>query len=288
MRSAHEGSWAKVFLERAAKSYVSALSTQPGVFLQDDKMCIPRLMIKKLLCDFIDRTASFLGEPRWKYVPFAEGYPSKDVLDLLLDVLVEMPGVLEAMDQFKESEDSQHGSEIADWLHRLTMELEAWRTTWILTYPALLQMLRSQTPSLSELCTLCIDAKPYDDLLGESINCYCAGHIIVAGAYFELVQRKSIPPDKYPPPYSMAELVQGVIRISENHLETSNIGMGNIVIVTFPLRIAHRVVAGRNPEADGKIAALRARTNEHLWRRFNVGYKQPTLEGQEFKKIADE
>lgn len=220
-------------------------------------------------------------------MPFAEGYPSKDVLDLLLDILVEMPGVLEAIDQFKETEDLQHGREIADWVNRLTMELEAWRTTWILTYPALLQVLRSQNPSLAELCTLCIDAKPYDDLLGESLNCYCAGHLLAAVAYFDLVQRKAIPPDKYRPPYSMAELVQGVIRISENHLEASNIGMGNIVIVTFPLRIAHRVVAGRNPEADGKITALRARTNEHLRKRFNVGYKQPTLEGQQFRKIED-
>ncbi len=79
---------------------------------------------------------TFLAQPEWKSIPWSRNPGAKSALQLLLDTMVELPGMLEYRDKLlglKKAASPEAGpltSRVRERLLQLMHELHEWRTNW--------------------------------------------------------------------------------------------------------------------------------------------------------------
>lgn len=85
------------------------------------------------------RNATFLAQPSWKYVPWSKSLLPKLPMQSLLDVVADIPGLLEASDQqsLQDRATNNDGEQsLAERLLQVVQELGQWRKRWEEMFPA--------------------------------------------------------------------------------------------------------------------------------------------------------
>ncbi|KAH8704005.1 hypothetical protein BGW36DRAFT_394177 [Talaromyces proteolyticus] len=95
--------------------------------------------------DIIDRKPSFMAEEAWKTVPWSQATTSKDLLHYLLDLVVEIPGLLWQYDELMAAQETQHlgkgelrvkRTKLWNSVTDLTSRFEQWKKDYVDCYPS--------------------------------------------------------------------------------------------------------------------------------------------------------
>jgi hypothetical protein len=224
------------------------------------------------MVSLVDRKPTFLAETEWKTIPFSGDGPPKTMLDLLIDILVEFPGVLAAIDSLRQDGLGRYALirqavELATWVRRLK-EDHLWMYLINSTAPA--SPLKSY--NVLALCELCTGLDPYNPLLGEALLCYCAAHLILTRISTGMTQKMLLLTIALRPPYSLLELVQAIVLVSERQMSANVTDMISLIVTTFAL-----TSAATTTELDEKAPIQEARdllddVNASFSRKFNIRY----------------
>lgn len=195
------------------------------------------------LCVFT-RTPSFLSQPAWKTQPWAYGYPSKDIQDLLLDQVLDIPTLWCQADMLRQRiaagnispEAARHEQgRLQSNLASVYAGLEEWKHKWALTYPGVSEALAQQSPSHSQdgLASghkYSSERIPLiDHTLSQSVNMYYAGKLLLLRARLDVDQ---LTPEK------VQELVELIREGVEFSLQVVDDYFGAMRLL-FPLRVAY-------------------------------------------------
>ncbi|KAK4609456.1 hypothetical protein CLAFUW4_14606 [Fulvia fulva] len=236
--------------------------------------------INLFLMNLHDRRPSFLAEEKWKTIPFSEDCQPKTILEALVDILVEIPGVLAAIEAMKTGQLGhyalvQKGLELAYWVRRLVYDLESWKEAYIWTYPTICTTPRLHSLSLLELCTLSTELIPYKHNLSEALNCYAAAHLILARLAHGMAEKSWLVGTVLRQPHSLHDLVAAITIISERHISDANTEMVSMMVTGFSLRVAQSTEEVQDPVLFQSIQKLLARINREMGRRYNINYSVP-------------
>jgi hypothetical protein len=115
-----------------------------GIVLGTDPRSLEALTERQVVASILCRSPTFLAKDEWKSAPWSTGSSSKDLVQHLLDVAVDIPSVLAQFDNFVEatkgcylsSSDSYYqqtmlSTSLADTKRRL----QQWKRQWADTYP---------------------------------------------------------------------------------------------------------------------------------------------------------
>jgi len=231
------------------------------------------------MVSLVDRKPTFLAETEWKTIPFSGDGPPKTMLDLLIDILVEFPGLLAAIESLRKDGLGRYALirqavELATWVRRLLQDIEKWKEDHLWMY-----LINSAAPAsplksynVLALCELCTGLNPYNPLLGEALLCYCAAHLILTRISTGMTQKMLLLTIALRPPYSLLELVQAIVLVSERQMSANVTGMISLIVTTFAL-----TSAATTTELDEKAPIQEARdplddVNESFSRKFNIRY----------------
>ncbi|KAF2166551.1 hypothetical protein M409DRAFT_23187 [Zasmidium cellare ATCC 36951] len=233
--------------------------------------------INILLACLSDRQSCFLAEEGWKTIPFSGDCPPKTLLDLLLDILVEIPGVLAAGEAMRNGDLSryaliQKAFELTLWVRRLTYNLERWKEEDIWTYPTMCTARNLKSLDLITLCELGTGLSPYDVKLAEALNLYVAAHLILARIAQRLAERSFVFRSALHPPYALRDLVAAIVLVSERHVAANITDMVSMVVTTFPLKVAQMTTELQEPELLENVRVLLDLVNGHFAKRYNINY----------------
>nr|POF01420.1 hypothetical protein CFP56_21369 [Quercus suber] len=225
-----------------------------------------------------DRKPCFLADPEWKTVPFAGDCPPKTVMDLLIDILLELPGVLHAVEVLREGDLSRrillhNGLKLAYWVRRLIQDLERWKVLHMWRHPAFAEKPTVRNMKLLELCELATGQNPYQSILGEVLNGYCAAHLLLARIASAMADKSVVFGTLVRPPYMIRDLIEAIVLVSKKHLVTDTVEMISMMITAFPLKVAaHSVAELDDTTLTQTIQGLLDQLNGSFARRFNISY----------------
>lgn len=224
-----------------------------------------------------DRQPCFLAEPAWRTIPFSGECPPKTVFDLLIDILVEIPGVLALAESLRNPLLGrytliQKACELAYWVRCLIHSLEQWKADCIWTYPAICTVTNPKILHLLALCDLGISLIPYDAMLGEALNCYLAAHLILARIAQRLTERSLIVRAALRPPYALRDLVAAIVLVSERHISTGVADMISMAVTAFPLKLAQNTTELHDSGLLASVEGLLCLLNDHFANRYNIHY----------------
>lgn len=225
-----------------------------------------------------DRKACFLAETEWKTIPFSGDTPPKTVLDLLHDILLELPGVLELAESLRKAELPRHtllqkALELAYWVRRLIQDLERWRAMHIWTHPAISKMAHAKHLGLLELCELGTGQDPYEMYLGEALNSYCAAHLMLARIAWALADKSGLLGALVRAPYGLREMIEAIVLVSKRHVNAKTVGLVSMMVTTFPLGVAENSMKELgDKELLATVKGLTDQVNQTFARRFNIRY----------------
>lgn len=228
-----------------------------------------------------DRRPCFLAEAAWKTIPFSKECPPKTMSDLLIDILVEIPGLLAATEGLRTGGPSQYALiqkalELAYWVRCLISALERWKENNIWTHPAICTTPRLRNLDILALCKLGTGLDPQDAQLREALNCYLAAHLILARIAGRFGERSFAIKASLRPPYSLCELITAIIHISEEHISDSGTGLISLRVTAFPLKVAQSTDEVQDSSLFEKVRALLDQINDHFTRRYNINYSVPS------------
>jgi hypothetical protein len=199
-------------------------------------------------------------------------------LDLLVDILLELPGVLGAIETLKESALPryillQKAFELAYWTRRLIQDLELWKSLHIWTHSAISTTSTVKNLELLELCEVATSQVPYDANLAEALNCYCAAHLILAQIALGLADRSLVFAAVVRAPYTLRELIDAIVLVSKRHVVANTVDMISMMVTAFPLNVAANGMVMTNMDDPPLLETLRGlidQVNESFARRFNI------------------
>lgn len=279
--SSHRAERASYFRFWPRAQDISILPDQSCVFFRHRlTAALPFLTVSQFLMNLHDRRPSFLAEEKWKTIPFSEDCQPKTILEALVDILVEIPGVLAAIEAMKTGQLGhyalvQKGLELAYWVRRLVYDLESWKEAYIWTYPTICTTPRLHSLSLLELCTLSTELIPYKHNLSEALNCYAAAHLILARLAHGMAEKSWLVGTVLRQPHSLHDLVAAITIISERHISDANTEMVSMMVTGFSLRVAQSTEEVQDPVLFQSIQKLLARINREMGRRYNINYSVP-------------
>lgn len=231
-----------------------------------------------MLCTAVRRPC-FLAETEWRTIPFSgDDCPPKTILDTLVDILVEIPGMLAAAEGLGKAGLSRYdllkgAFALGLWVRRLLYCLERWKADYIWTHPTICTTSGFQNFSLLELCELATGLTPYDSKLAEALNCYMAAHLITTRVALKLCEINFIVRNALRPPYSLRDLVAAIALVSDKHTSDPSVDMVSMMVTTFPLKAAQSTTElDDEPDLFGTIQELLDRINEHFASRYNINY----------------
>lgn len=235
------------------------------------------LTSQQVMMRLAERRHCFLAELEWKAVPFSGDCPPKTILDRLLDILAEIPGVLSAVEILTSGilgqwATLQKAFELVYWLRRLISDLESWKHDCIYTYSTICKEPDLKTLDLLALCKLGTGQIPYDPRLGEALNCYAASHLILTRIAQRMAERSFIIATALRPTYTLRELVAAIVLVSERHISNGTADMISVIVTTFPLKVAQGVEELEEPELFGRVRKLLEKVNTHVARKYNIHY----------------
>ncbi|KAK4500288.1 hypothetical protein PRZ48_008477 [Zasmidium cellare] len=233
--------------------------------------------INILLLYLADRQPCFLAEADWKSIPFSGDCPPKSVSDLLLDILVEIPGVLAAVEAMKKGElgryaPIQNAFEMTLWVRRLIYNLERWKEDYIWTYPTICSTPTLKNIDIIALCNLGTNMVPYDVKLAEVINLYATAHLILARIAHGLAERSFVFKSALRPPYGLRDLVAAIVLVSQRHIQANSADMVSMIVTAFPLKVAQMTTELNEPALLETVQGLLDRINDQFARRYNISY----------------
>lgn len=231
----------------------------------------------KLMVSLLDRQPTFLAETEWKSIPFSGDGPSKTILDLLVDILVEFPGVLAAIESLRKDCLSyyalaQLAFKLTNWVRRLIYDLEKWKEHCLWTYPAISLVPHLEKLNLLALCRLGSGLSPYDPSLAEALNCYAAAHLILTRIARGFAQKSAISAAMLRPPHSPYELIQAIVHVSGRHIDANDAGLVSLVVTTFALRTAVSTTELDDEALLRQVKRLLDQANSSFGRKFNIRY----------------
>lgn len=176
------------------------------------------------------------------------GCPPKTLLDLLLDISLELHGVLSAAETLKTDSLPKHillqkGFELACWVRRLIYDLERRKALHILTHPTVSTMPHVRNNNLMELCELGTCQEPYDASLGEALICYCAAHLMLAQIAWALASQSFVFGVAVRAPYVLREMIEAIVLVSKRHVTAKTVGMVSMMVTACPLKVAANSMA---------------------------------------------
>lgn len=235
------------------------------------------LTSQQLMMSLADRQPCFLAQPAWKAIPFSGECPPKTVFDLLIDILVEIPGVLALAETLRDPLLGrytliQKACELAYWVRCLMYSLEKWKEDCVWTYPTICTATNLKDLHLLALCKLGTDLLPYDAMLGEALNCWLAAHLILARIAQRLTERSLIVRAALRPPYALRDLVAAIMLVSDRHISTGVADMISMAVTAFPLKVAQNTTEVHDPALLNSLQALLCRLNDHFANRYNINY----------------
>lgn len=231
-----------------------------------------------------DRQPTFLAESAWKTIPFSRDCPPKTLLDSLLDILFDTPGILAATEALKESGLDryvliQKAFKLACWVRSLTYSLERWKEDYIWTYPAICTAENLKSLDVLALCELGTGLLPYDARLGEALNCYLAAHLILARIAQRMSDSSFFVRIALRPPYSLRDLVSAIVLVSEKHTAANMVDMISMIVTTFPLKVAQSTTEMHEPSLFKRVEELLIHLNDYFARKYNIHYSVPSGAG---------
>lgn len=223
-----------------------------------------------------ERKHCFLAEPEWRDIPFSGDTPPKTILDCLLDILAEIPGVLSTVEELCKGGLSQwtmarKAFDLVCWVRRLISDFEVWKHDCIFTHPKICITSNPQKLSLLALCELGTEESSYDPRLGEALNCYAASHLILTRIAQRFGERSYLVSFALRPTYTLRELVAAIVLVSKRHISIGTADMISVMVTTFPLKVAHGVTElPEEPEMFENVRELLQQINERVARKYNV------------------
>lgn len=236
-------------------------------------------LISQVLLYLAQRRPCFLAEPEWRTIPFSGDCEPKAILDLLLDILAEIPGVLSAIEALTNGTLGQFtmiqkAFELVYWVRRLLSDLERWKHDSIFTYPLICANPGLKKMGLLTLCDVVTNQTPhYDPRLGEAVNCYAGAHLILTRIARRLAERSFLISAALRPAYTLGELVAAVVIISEKHIADDTADMISMIVTAFPLKVAQTVDELHQPTMFKSVKELLAQINDGFVRKYNIHYK---------------
>ncbi|KAB8349807.1 hypothetical protein FH972_023820 [Carpinus fangiana] len=229
----HLNGLSRLFQHRGPANHMSGLEHETLRFFR---------MFGLTLCVFT-RKPSFLSEPMWKSQPWAHGYPCKDMLDLLLDHVLDIPALLFQADLFRQSmaagtmsreTAAVESKRIQFQLSHVYRRLEDWKHTWALTYPGVQEAQQHQTPYTPDSPASKFEQDEeriplVDNALSQAVNMYYAGKLLLMRA---LVAFDPLTPEKSQELVALiCEGVEFALQIVQDYFSALKL--------LFPLRVAY-------------------------------------------------
>ncbi|KAJ5234791.1 uncharacterized protein N7469_003959 [Penicillium citrinum] len=224
------------------------------------------------------RQPSFLAREEWKTIPWSAGTTTKDILHHLLDLAVEIPGLLAQSDSFQEEQRTSHmgAQEIAvkqaslwNGVTDLTARFEQWYQEWALNYPDGVPEEVEQTPEQDfpifkqrnprTGATFTPTKLSYPNLLlAQTMAVYYAFRLILSSI--------DTRPEDRVTPLQQYGFGCGICRTLEWYILTAP---GNMINrLAFPTRVAWEAFPDNGPERQFMIEVLQLVERRHslgLW-----------------------
>ncbi|PPJ52373.1 hypothetical protein CBER1_10737 [Cercospora berteroae] len=251
---------------------INIVSLPERAVTQDRALKPPRFMIS-----VADRTPCFLAEADWRNVPFSGDCPPKTILDILLDSLSEIPGVLAAAENLSKGGLSryvlvQKAFELAYRVRCLIWDLEKWKELHIWTHPAICKEPHLRSLDLLALCRLITELHPYDARLGEALSCYTGAQLILARVAQRLGERSFLMRTALRLPHTIYDLVSSIVLVSKAQIIAENSDLISLIATTFPLKVARGTTELEHPELSKAIRDLLNQIAAEFSRRYNLKY----------------
>ncbi|OJJ29764.1 hypothetical protein ASPWEDRAFT_46512 [Aspergillus wentii DTO 134E9] len=230
----------------------------------------------------ITRSATFLNQEEWKTIPWSAGTTTKDLVHYLLDLAVEIPGILEEYDNLnaalsttilsaheKTVKQASLWNNVAD----VTLRFYEWKRVMVDNYPdgppeevpagpepngnEGFPIFRCQNPRTGEIITPTKFSYP-DLRLAQSMCVYCAFRLILSSA--------DTRPEDRVGPLEQYGLACYICRSLEWYILTAP---GNMINrLAFPVRVAWEGLPDGGPEQEFMVKVLKLVEQRHslgLW-----------------------
>jgi hypothetical protein len=267
-RITHVRGVAQLFRQRGVHRFVHGMENR----------CFRYFRINILMVGLHDRQPCYLAEPDWKTIPFSGDCPPKSIVDLLIDILLELPGVLHAAEALRKEALPrrvllQKAFELAFWVRRLIQDLEQWKALHIWTHATVFPTAQLRHLGLLELCELATSQEPYLSNLGEALNCWCAAHLMLARIAWALADQSFLLGIAVQAPYSLHDLVEAILLVSKRHIAAKTVDLVSMMVTGFPLNVAADSISELNDlPLFETIRGLLDQVNKSFARRFNITY----------------
>ncbi|GIZ38774.1 hypothetical protein CKM354_000217500 [Cercospora kikuchii] len=268
---AHVRGVARLIQAKGPQSFISGIEHQTFRYYR----------INIFMISVADRTPCFLAEADWRNIPFSGDCPPKTILDILLDSLTEIPGVLAAAENLSKGGLSryvlvQKAFELAYRVRCLIWDLEKWKELHIWTYPAICEVPNSRNLDLLALCKLITELHPYDARLGEALSCYTGAQLILARVAQRLGERSFLMRTALRLPHTLYDLVSAIVLVSRAQITAEDSSLITLIVTTFPLKVAQGTTELQDPELHKAIRDMLSQVAVEFSRRYNLKYTTPS------------
>lgn len=227
----------------------------------------------QLVVDVVRRQSSFISEPEWKTVPWSRSYPSKDLVDLIEDIAVDVPFLLTECDSVQalpldDIANAERHALLLQQVQSVLHTLSQYRDTWLFTHPTVqAEFKKSTIVDGSTLDNILTRVSQSDPLLAQALTRYYAIHLVLLRVQSSMSASPWLDP---------TFITATICTIIEMQLAVDAIDYTVALGFVFPLHVAFEASAATT-DAQGRMF--------EIWRRMRTDHGI-VFAGQELDRNA--